>query len=47
MSPKVCVPPLTAVEQKELAKLIRSGRDASIVRRAQMIQLKTGGDLMV
>jgi len=42
MSP-VFVRTLTADEQEELARLIRSERDARIVRRAQMIRLSADG----
>jgi len=43
MSPKVFVRGLTAQEQQELSRLIRSGRDVAVVRRAQMIQLSSEG----
>ena len=43
MSPKVFVRNLTSKEQKELTRLIRSGRDAAAVRRAQMILLSHRG----
>ena len=43
MSPKVFVRELTTEERKELPRLIRSGRDAAVVRRAQMILLSRQG----
>jgi len=43
MSPKVFVRQLTAAERKQLSRLIRTGRDATVVRRAQMVQLSSEG----
>jgi len=43
MSGKLFVRALTSEERKELPRLIRSGRDAAAVRRAQMIQLSHQG----
>lgn len=43
MSPQVFVRELTAQEQERLSALIRSGRDAATVRRAQMIRLSSQG----
>jgi transposase len=43
MSLPLFVRELTQEEQKELAKLIRGGRDAKVVRRAQMIRLSLQG----
>ena len=37
------VRPLTRAEQKELARLVRTGSDARVVRRAQMIRMSAQG----
>ena len=43
MSSKVFVRELTAEEQRQVSRLIRSGRDAATVRRAQMVRLSSQG----
>jgi len=43
MSPKVFVRELTCEERRELPRLIRFGRDAAVVRRAQMVLLSSQG----
>jgi transposase len=43
MSQTLFVRALTAVERRELARLLRRGQDARVVRRAQMIQLSSQG----
>jgi transposase len=43
MCPRVFVRKLATEEQKELSRLIRWGRDAVVVRRAQMIRLSSQG----
>ena len=41
MAARVFVRKLTAKEQQALRRLIRSGRDATVVRRAQMVHLSS------
>lgn len=43
MSSKVFVRELTIEEGQELSRLLRTGRDAAVVRRAQMVQLSSQG----
>jgi transposase len=43
MSPRVFVRQLTAEECEQLSAVIRRGRDAAAVRRAQMVQLSSQG----
>ena len=41
--PPVHVRPLTASERPEIDRLVRSGADSRVVRRAQMIRLSSQG----
>ena len=43
MSKAVFARPLAGAERKELARLIRRGNDARVVRRAQMVRLSSQG----
>ena len=43
MSEPLLVRPLTSRERKELARLVRAGLDARVVRRAQMVRLASQG----